>query len=104
MTGQHRDPPTCVRTCREEFLQTVSADYNETFRSVCSILTAKGPNPNLWPLYWCDSTYCGVWIDQNGKGGQDRESTIGFSDIPSSGTNVISFTANVNLIINECNK
>ena len=63
----------CIQNCKEQYLKTVSADYGETFSGVCDKLTTKGPNPNLWPLYWCDSTYCGVGIDPQGPEGQDRE-------------------------------
>lgn len=73
MAAQDKDAPRCLRNCRAQFLETVSADYDETFGGVCSRLTTEGPNQNLWPLYWCDSTLCGVWIDQTVKGGQDRE-------------------------------
>lgn len=78
-----RDPIRCLKSCREQFLATVLPGYNnetdtETFKSVCGKLTAKGPNLDLWPLYWCDSTLCGVWIDPAVKSGQDRESLSRF--------------------------
>lgn len=73
MAALDRDPIRCLHNCKTQFLETVSADYSETFSSVCGKLTTKGPNQNLWPLYWCDSKLCGVWIDQTVKEGQDRE-------------------------------
>jgi hypothetical protein len=73
MAATERDPIRCEQYCITRFLDTVSADHNETFSNVCARLTTEGPNQDLWPLYWCDSTYCGVWIDQTVPGGQDRE-------------------------------
>jgi hypothetical protein len=68
----------CIANCKDQFLDTVLPGYSnetdaETFKTVCSKLTADGPNQQLWPLYWCDTTFCGVWIDQKG---QDRESFL----------------------------
>ncbi|OIW27327.1 hypothetical protein CONLIGDRAFT_424688 [Coniochaeta ligniaria NRRL 30616] len=82
MAAHKRDAIRCLQNCKNQFLETVSADYSKTFISVCSKLTTKGPNQNLWPLYWCDSTLCGVWINQTGTTQQDP---------------------NVDWIINECN-
>lgn len=73
MAATDRDPIRCEEYCKTHFLETVSADYSETFSSVCTKLTTEGPNQDLWPLYWCDSTYCGVGIDQEVPWGQDRE-------------------------------
>ncbi|KAB5586047.1 hypothetical protein GE09DRAFT_50268 [Coniochaeta sp. 2T2.1] len=86
MAAHQRDAPACVQNCRDQFLEKVSPDYtpddSETLKAVCSNLTTKGPNQNLWPLYWCDLTFCGVANHQSVKEGDDP---------------------NVNLIINECN-
>ncbi|KAK1772428.1 hypothetical protein QBC33DRAFT_564905 [Phialemonium atrogriseum] len=77
----HSDPPRCLQNCREQFLEQVSHDYIEDFAKACAPLTKDGPNQGLWPLYWCDSTFCGVYIDRNGPLGQDP---------------------NVDLVINQC--
>ena len=77
MDSHQRDAPACVQNCRDQFLKKVSPDYrpddSETLKSVCSKLTTKGPNQDLWPLYWCDLTFCGVANLQSAKGGDDRE-------------------------------
>jgi hypothetical protein len=109
MAALYKDPIRCEEYCKTRFLETVSADYNETFSSVCTKLTTKGPNQDLWPLYWCDSTYCGVGIDQEVPGGQDREYPViwccaGSSQLLGLNTNTIPCTANVDWIINTCNK
>lgn len=76
MAAPGKDPIKCEAYCKTRFLETVSADYTETFSSVCAKLSTGGPNQDLWPLYWCDSTYCGVGIDQQVPGGQDRECSV----------------------------
>lgn len=72
-SGHPRDPPRCLQDCREQFLDKVSAGYVDDFSKACIALTRNGPNEFLWPLYWCDSTFCGVSIDESGPLGQDRE-------------------------------
>lgn len=69
MDTNDTDHSRCTEKCYRQFLETVSADFNETFSSVCTKLTTKGPNQNFWPLYWCDSK-CTIW---NGVVGLDRE-------------------------------
>jgi hypothetical protein len=39
----------------------------------CRSLNTAMPIHDFWSLYWCDSTFCGVGIDQAGGVGQDRE-------------------------------
>lgn len=68
----------CVDECRQEYLKEIWPDYNnETFGYVCTALSTKDSETKLWPLYWCDSTFCGVWLDQSMGLGQDREWTRG---------------------------
>lgn len=68
------DPPRCLQNCREQFLGKVASEYDNDFTHACKSLTKDGPNQDLWPLYWCDSAFCGVYIDEKGPVGQDRES------------------------------
>lgn len=67
------DPPRCLQNCKDQFLEKVSDGYDEDFSKACVSLTKDGPNQLLWPLYWCDSEFCGVYINRNGSLGQDRE-------------------------------
>jgi hypothetical protein len=79
------EPIRCQANCRTQFLEIVSADYTETFSNVCTELSTKGPNQYLWLLYWCDSTYCGVGIDQETEEGQDRECPVAWCRAESHG-------------------
>ena len=65
----------CLESCREQFLETVSIDHEtpEGWKYVCQDLTSTTPSSRFWPLYWCDTTFCGVWINQTGGLQQDRE-------------------------------
>lgn len=99
----HSDPPRCLQNCREQFLEQVSHDYNEDFAKACAPLTKDGPNQGLWPLYWCDSTFCGVYIDRNGPLGQDREFDVR-RHRASLGLTKDCFSANVDLVINQCQR
>ena len=66
----------CLESCRNQFLETVSNDHKtpEGWKDVCKDLTSTTPSSRFWSLYWCDTTFCGVWINQTGGLQQDRES------------------------------
>lgn len=68
-------PQECLDNCREQYLAVVTPRWQAAFGDVCTSLSMEGPNEQLWPLYWCDSTFCGVWVNETGPTGQDREST-----------------------------
>jgi len=76
LASHSHDPIRCLQNCKTQFLEIVSANYSKTFSTVCTKLTTKGPSQDLWRLYWCDSTYCGVGIDQQVPAGQDREYSV----------------------------
>ncbi len=67
------DAQACIQTCKDTFLKSISPNYSENFGDVCALLSSKGPNEKLWSLYWCDSTFCGVWVNQSAGVGQDRK-------------------------------
>ncbi|KAA8629904.1 hypothetical protein SMACR_04101 [Sordaria macrospora] len=73
----------CLQSCRDQFLETVSIEHetSEGWKYICKDLTSKTPSSRFWSLYWCDTTFCGVWINQTGGLQQDP---------------------NVDLIINSC--
>ncbi len=64
----------CIGRCRERFLGGISPG-DDTLAGACvSLLSTPEPHERLWQLYRCDSTRCGVWINQTGGIGQDRGS------------------------------
>ncbi|TPX17129.1 uncharacterized protein E0L32_003247 [Thyridium curvatum] len=65
------DAQRCITRCGEAFLRTFEAEPDKYFENICLALTTGKPNMKFWPLYWCDSSYCGVAIDQQVPGGQD---------------------------------
>ncbi|RYP68958.1 hypothetical protein DL771_006380 [Monosporascus sp. 5C6A] len=80
-----RDPMACIRACRDRFIRARSGETGDNYRDICRILSRSGPNEDLWELYTCDSTFCGVAncaIDQDLTNAQPP--------------------ANVDLIINVC--
>ncbi|KAK5632464.1 hypothetical protein RRF57_008179 [Xylaria bambusicola] len=79
----------CVTACFEEFIPNV--------QDTCHQLQQPEPRrTKLWDLYCCDSTNCGVYI---GGAGQSRESHV---YLKRHVVFLMSITANVDLIINEC--
>ncbi|KAK3486377.1 hypothetical protein B0T13DRAFT_408095 [Neurospora crassa] len=81
------DSPTaeakqCLQSCRDQFLRTVSIDHEtpEGWKYICNDLTTTTPSSRFWALYWCDTTFCGVWINQTGGLQQDHGS-IGFHSV-----------------------
>ncbi|KAK0704880.1 hypothetical protein B0H67DRAFT_363110 [Lasiosphaeris hirsuta] len=81
--AQHDDPIPCLASCKRQFLEEISPGWKEdsSWPQGCQNLTSAKPTNRFWSLYWCDSTFCGVAINQTGGLGQDP---------------------NVGLIINTC--
>src|SRR5689334_6827294 len=69
------DPSQCLRNCKSQFLRSVSKGWGESEGWVggCGRLNRGVALQKFWPLYWCDSAFCGVGINQGGGLGQDRE-------------------------------
>ncbi|KAK3297811.1 uncharacterized protein B0H64DRAFT_393130 [Chaetomium fimeti] len=69
------DPSECLRNCKVQFLRTMANGWqeNEGWVEGCGSLEQGVPVQAFWSLYWCDSTFCGVGINQEGGLGQDRE-------------------------------
>ncbi|KAK1968519.1 hypothetical protein LY78DRAFT_421612 [Colletotrichum sublineola] len=65
------DPPKCIETCRNRFLESIVSDFDKTrYPEVCKALSnGQGAAERLWEVYCCDSTSCGVQL--NGNPGQD---------------------------------
>ncbi|OAA55817.1 hypothetical protein SPI_08024 [Niveomyces insectorum RCEF 264] len=71
---------TCIANCRQSFLKTLLAPTqlsnddddidSQYLAQICTILSGAGAEDQLWQLYWCDSTFCGVWTEA-GQVGQD---------------------------------
>ncbi|RYO93267.1 hypothetical protein DL762_001216 [Monosporascus cannonballus] len=55
-----RNPTACIRACRDQFIRARSGETGDNYRDICRILSRSGPNEDLWELYTCDSTFCGV--------------------------------------------
>ncbi|RYP73688.1 hypothetical protein DL770_007739 [Monosporascus sp. CRB-9-2] len=55
-----RNPTACIRACRDQFIRARSGETGDNYREICRILSRSGPNEDLWELYTCDSTFCGV--------------------------------------------
>lgn len=73
------NPQDCINSCRKSFfsllLDAATSENDSTDTTppqVCSLLSSPGVGDILWQLYWCDSAFCGVWIEA-GTSGQDRE-------------------------------
>ncbi|KAK4667101.1 hypothetical protein QC763_306180 [Podospora pseudopauciseta] len=75
----NEDRSECISNCKTQFLQSISPGWSEAasgWADVCGNLnsTSKGVEVaeyRFWSLYWCDSTFCGVAIDQSKGLGQD---------------------------------
>jgi hypothetical protein len=66
----------CISLCRAAFLGRLSSSnqqVEDVDDFICSLLSQQDINRELWQLYWCDSRYCGVGIDDGGGLGQDRK-------------------------------
>ncbi|KAK3344254.1 hypothetical protein B0T25DRAFT_322026 [Lasiosphaeria hispida] len=81
--AKQQDPIPCLASCKRQFLQEISPGWKEdsSWPQGCQNLTSATATNRFWSLYWCDSTFCGVAINQTGGLGQDP---------------------NVGLIINTC--
>ncbi|KAI1656542.1 hypothetical protein F4813DRAFT_390583 [Daldinia decipiens] len=73
-----QNPKACIAACFKQFVDGLYEDPRKNLEDVCNRLSNVRPNTELWKLYCCDSTFCGVWT---GKKGQ---------------------SPNVDLIINKC--
>ncbi|KAI1389112.1 uncharacterized protein F4822DRAFT_270000 [Hypoxylon trugodes] len=62
-----RNATACVNTCFDSFVNDWSKSVNGGFEDVCNYMSNVQHNTDLWKLYCCDETSCGVWID-GGKG------------------------------------
>ena len=73
--AQQGFPKSCLQNCRKQFLQSVSPGWTDDagWAEGCQNLTSQTPTSRFWSLYWCDSTFCGVAINQTGGLEQDRE-------------------------------
>lgn len=63
----------CIGACFDQFLDEWFKKTGGGFEDVCKQLSQLEPNRELWELYCCDSTYCGVWAPVKGK---SRSSTL----------------------------
>ncbi|KAI1780796.1 hypothetical protein F4818DRAFT_17427 [Hypoxylon cercidicola] len=75
-----KNAQACIGACFEQFVDEWYKRTNGGFEEVCKQLSQAEPNTDLWTLYCCDSTYCGVWAPVKGK------------------------SPSVDLIINKCQK
>ncbi|OTB14745.1 hypothetical protein K445DRAFT_23271 [Daldinia sp. EC12] len=73
-----QNPEACITACFQQFVYGLSEDPSDNFEDVCNQLSNVQPNTELWKLYCCDSTFCGVWTGEKGQ------------------------SPNVDLIINKC--
>ncbi|OTB04060.1 hypothetical protein M426DRAFT_262532 [Hypoxylon sp. CI-4A] len=73
-----QDPPACIDACFKQFVEKWYKKTQGSFGDVCGELSRVQPNMDLWQLYCCDSTDCGVWAKEKGQ------------------------SPSVDLIINEC--
>lgn len=69
------DPKVCLLNCKAQFLRSVARGWKEDvgWDDGCRKLNKGVAVHEFWSLYWCDSTFCGVGIDQAKGLGQDRE-------------------------------
>lgn len=96
------DPGECLHNCKEQFLQAVAKGWHgdEGWVEGCGSLNRGVPVREFWSLYWCDSVFCGVGINQTGGLRQDREYGTEYSWC----LGLNSALATVDLIINTCQK
>ncbi|KAI1644839.1 uncharacterized protein F4817DRAFT_318330 [Daldinia loculata] len=73
-----QNPKACIAACFKQFVNGLYDDPREDLEDVCNQLSHVRPNTELWKLYCCDSTFCGVWTSEKGQ------------------------SPNVDLIINKC--
>ncbi|EJT79286.1 hypothetical protein GGTG_04372 [Gaeumannomyces tritici R3-111a-1] len=91
------NPPACLEACTATVMRRLLSSSSSTGTQYCGSMTAdicgalqtSIPKKQLWELYWCDSTYCGVSIDRRKGLGQDpmvskiinRCQDIGFHEV-----------------------
>ncbi|XXG97397.1 hypothetical protein Hte_003698 [Hypoxylon texense] len=63
----------CIVACFEQFLDKWYKKTGGEFEDVCKQLSQLEPTTELWNLYCCDSTYCGVWTPDKGKSPSESE-------------------------------
>ncbi|KAI0133431.1 hypothetical protein F4776DRAFT_136532 [Hypoxylon sp. NC0597] len=62
------NPTACIDACFHQFVDEWSRKTHGSFEDVCNQLSSHpGPNTELWKLYCCDSTNCGVKTEQTGQ-------------------------------------
>ncbi|KAI1106442.1 hypothetical protein F4804DRAFT_330237 [Jackrogersella minutella] len=62
-----RDGLECVDKCFDQFVGEWSEKIHGGFEGVCNQLAHVEPNTELWKLYCCDSTNCGVYTGEKGQ-------------------------------------
>jgi hypothetical protein len=68
----------CLASCRQQYLNIIEPSWRENYDATCAALAYR-VRSELWPLYWCDAVFCGVWFNHTSNGvGQDRKFTITF--------------------------
>ncbi|KAK4245338.1 hypothetical protein C7999DRAFT_43147 [Corynascus novoguineensis] len=67
------DPRECLTNCKAQFMKSVLEgwDVSNGWADGCASLNRGVKVQEFWSLYWCDSTFCGVAINQEGGLGQD---------------------------------
>ncbi len=61
-----QDAEACVRACYNQFVNEWYEKVKGGFDDVCTQLSHTQSHTDLWTLYCCDSTFCGVRIDREG--------------------------------------
>ncbi|KAK4204703.1 hypothetical protein QBC40DRAFT_329061 [Triangularia verruculosa] len=68
----------CIANCKTQFLQSITPGWSEAqgWADVCGNLNLTSKDVGVaeyrfWSLYWCDSKFCGVAIEQGSRLGQD---------------------------------
>ncbi|KAI1762553.1 hypothetical protein GGR53DRAFT_414598 [Hypoxylon sp. FL1150] len=62
-----KDAAECINACYEDFVGEWYEKTEGGFEGVCKQLSQVEPNTELWGLYCCNSDYCGVRADVQGK-------------------------------------
>ncbi|ELQ41865.1 hypothetical protein M0657_000924 [Pyricularia oryzae] len=89
------NPPECLSQCAKAAITRMLPKglpfCGETTVDICTFLEVFASPKDLWALYWCDSTFCGVANQQPRRLGQDHAKTSRWTA-----------TATVNRVINQC--
>ncbi|KAI1804578.1 hypothetical protein F4811DRAFT_274990 [Daldinia bambusicola] len=62
-----QNPEACIAACFDVFVYELLEGRSENFEDVCRLLSNIQPDTELWRLYCCDSTFCGVWTGEKGQ-------------------------------------